>query len=155
MPHYLRLLIVVADGEHARFVRAKQDNALYPDAAFDSAAAHKRSSDLGSDHPGASFHTGSTVRNSIAPEHDLHDQEKEKFAHYVAKEINEAAIAGTFDELVIVAPAHSLNAIRAALDPAAETKIIGTLAKDLVKTPDHELQPHVSEWVRAVDRSGH
>ena len=96
MPHYLRLLIVVADGEHARFVRAKQDNALYTDAAFDSAAAHKRSSDLGSDHPGASFHTGSTVRNSIAPEHDLHDQEKEKFAHYVAKEINEAAIAGTF-----------------------------------------------------------
>ncbi len=155
MPHYLRLLVVMADGEHARFVRPKEDNALYTEVALSSSEAHKRSADLGSDHPGASFHSGSSAHHAIAPEHDLHDLAKEKFARHVAHQINGAAKAETFDELVIAAPAHTLQAIRAALDSAASGRIIGTLAKDLVKTPDHELAPHLSEWVRPVERSAH
>lgn len=153
MPHYLRILIVLADGEHARFVREREDNALYTDVVLNSSEAHKRASDLGSDHPGASFHSDSTARHAIAPEHDLHDLAKERFARHVAHQINGAAKAETFDELVIAAPAHALQAIRAALDSAASGRIIGTVVKDLVKTPDHELLPHLGDWVRPVERA--
>ena len=153
MSGQIQLLIVIADGEHVRFVRPAGDNALHSDAALDSRSAHKQSSDLGSDHPGASMHTGSSAHHALAPRHDLHDQEKEQFAHVVARQLNAAAARGEFGALVIVAPAHTLNAIRGALDTTTEERIVGTLAKDLVKTPDDALWPHVRDWVRPVHRT--
>ncbi len=152
MPKHHNLLIVLADGEHVRFVRAAADNTLHSDTAMDSAAAHKRSSDLASDHLGASFHSGSSARHSIAPKHDPHTLEKEKFAQAIAAQLNAGAADGVFDELLIVAPPHTLNGIRGHLNNAAEAKIVGTVGKDLVKTPDHELQPHIAEWVLPVRR---
>jgi protein required for attachment to host cells len=56
------------------------------------------------------------------------------------------------EELIIAAPPHTLAAIREHLDTAAGARIIGTLQKDLVKTPDDELWPHVREWLRPVHR---
>jgi protein required for attachment to host cells len=153
MSDHQRLLFVIADGEHVRFVRPAEDNALRSDGAMDSFAAHKRSSDLGSDHPGASYHTGSSAHHSLAPRHDRHTLEKEKFARFVAERLNAAGAAKAFDELVIVAPPHIVSVIRQELDTATDAKVIGTLAKDLVKTPDGELWPHVRHWVRPVHRT--
>ena len=152
MPIHRRLLIVIADGAHVRFVRPGSNNALHSDAALDSISAHKRTADLGTDHPGAAFHSDSSAHHALAPRHDLHDLEKEEFARLVARQLNEASSRGEFDDLVVVAPAHSLNAIRKELDTATDAKVVGTLAKDLVKTPDHELWPHVRAWVRPVHR---
>ncbi|MDR3529156.1 MAG: host attachment protein [Rhodopila sp.] len=146
-------MIVVADGEHVRFVRPAEDNALHSDTALDSVSAHKRSSDIGSDHPGAAMHTGSSAHHALAPRHDPKALEKEEFAHLVAHELNAAAARDAFDELVVVAPAHTLHAIREALDTRTEARVVGTLAKDLVNTPDSELWPHVRAWVRPVHRT--
>ena len=52
-----------------------------------------------------------------------------------------------FDELLLVAPARALHELREALDTATAAKLVGTLEKDLVKTPDHELSPHLRDWV--------
>jgi protein required for attachment to host cells len=153
MPVHQRLLFAIADGEHVRFIRPAEDNALHIDTAMDSFTAHKRSADLGSDHPGASYHTGSSAHHSLAPRHDMHALAKEKFAHAIADQLNAAAAAGAFDELVIVAPPHTLSAIRQELDTATDAKIIGTLQKDLLKIPDDELWPHVRHWVRPVHRA--
>jgi len=153
MPKYRKLLIVVADGEHARFVRSGPDNALHSEGAIDSISAHKRSSELASDHPGASFHTGSSASHAEAPRHDLHAMEKEKFAHLIGSQLNTAAARGEFDGLAIVAPPHILAAIRKHLDVATRPMIVGTLKKDLVKTPDDELWPHVAKWVPPVHRA--
>jgi protein required for attachment to host cells len=153
MPGRQRLLFVIADGEHVRFVRPAQDNALHSDAVVDSFTAHKRSSDLGSDHPGASYHTGSSAHHALAPRHDAHTLEKEKFARFVAERLNAAGAVNAFDELVIVAPPHIVSVIRQELDTATDAKVIGMLAKDLVKTPDSELWPHVRHWVRPVHRA--
>ena len=147
-----RLLIVLADGEHARFVRAAKDHALHSIRTLDSDAAHLRSSDLRSDHPGASMHTGSTAHHAIAPRHDPHEQEKTLFGHVVGRELNELAQGDEFDSLLIVAPAHALEAISNALDTTAQGKVVGALAKDLVKVPDDELWPHLKEWVPPVRR---
>ena len=83
----------------------------------------------------------------------MHALAKEKFAHAVAAHLNAAAAEDAFDEMVIVAPPHTLTAIRRELDTATDAKIAGTLRKDLVKTPDDALWPHVRDWVRPVHRT--
>lgn len=153
MKKYHGLLIVIADGEHVRFVHPAADNALHTVSAIDSGQGHRRSSDIGSDRPGASYHSASTAHHAYAPRHDLHRVEKERFAQFVGERVNAAAAAGGFESLVIVAPAHALNAIRAELGQAAAERIVGTLHKDLVNVPDDELQPHLAEWVPKVHRA--
>ncbi len=152
MPKDRKLLIVIADGAHVRFVRPADDNALHTEAGADSASAHQRSSDLGSDHPGGSFHSDSSAHHAMTPRHDPHTLEKEKFAKLVADQLNAAASRDEFHELVVVAPAHTLHGIQEELNTTTKALVVGTLAKDLVKTPDHELWPHVREWVRPVHR---
>jgi len=152
MPKHRNVLLVLADGEHARFVRPGTDFALHSEDTIDSVTAHKQSSDLGSDHPGASFHSDATHHSSEAPRHDLHVLEKEKFARLVAEQLNVAAARDEFVELILVAPSHTLAGIRDHLDGRAAGRIIGTLHKDLLKTPDDELWPHVREWLRPTHR---
>src|SRR5450755_2442737 len=91
MPINRNLLIVIADGEHASFFRPAPHNAIHRDESFDSINAHKRSADLGSDRPGGGFHTGASAHHALAPQHDPHTLEKEKFGRLVAQQLNEAA----------------------------------------------------------------
>lgn len=153
MPITRNGLVVVADGEHARFIRPASDSALHTQTTIDSTTAHQRSAEIGTDHPGAHFHSQSSTHHSAPPRHDLHETEKKKFAHRIADAINSAASSGEFDDLVLAAPSHVLTEIREALDQAAATKLIGELARDLIKVPDHELQPHLHEWVRPPRRA--
>jgi protein required for attachment to host cells len=144
--------IVVADGGHARFVWPAEDNALETREALDSVSARKKDSDLVSDRPGRAFESASAARHAYTPRTDPHEQEKLKFAHLVGEKLSALEAAGAFNELVLVAPPEILEAIRGSLDRATEAKVIGTLAKDLVRVPDHDLQPHLKEWVRPVHR---
>jgi protein required for attachment to host cells len=152
MPKNRKLLFVIADGEHVRFVQPAENNALHSDASMDSVSAHKQSAQLGSDQPGASFHSGSSVHHALAPRHDPHRLEKAKFAEAIAAQLDTAAADGAFEELVIVAPPHTASTIRQHLDAATDALVVGTLHKDLVKTPDDELWPHLRTWIRPVHR---
>lgn len=147
------LCFLIADGEHARFVEAAADNVLRASRSFDSASAHLASHDIGSDRPGRSFESATPGRHSLAPRHDLHELDKTRFAQFVAGEADIAAGEGAFDRLVLVAPAHCLREIEDALDARTAALVVGRLAKDLVKTPDHELSPHLREWVGAPQRA--
>src|SRR5438093_11078422 len=138
--------IVVADGEHARFVTPAPKRAFHTQRVFESPSAHKKSSDLGTDRPTRSTESATGTSHAITPKHDLHEMEKEKFAHQVAHEINQASAQGTFERLVLVAPAHTLNKIREGLDATTAAKLVGTLRKGLTKVPEHELAPHLGEW---------
>ena len=68
--------------------------------------------------------------------------------------INALSAEGAFDDLVVVAPPHAMNEILDALDTVTAGKIVGRLAKDLTKVPEHDLSPHLTEWVRPVHRAG-
>jgi protein required for attachment to host cells len=142
-----KTLIVVADGEHARFLRPGPGDALYADVTFDSASAHQQSSDLRSDRPGASFHTGSSAHHGIAPQHDPHQLEKTRFGQLVGQRLNADAAQGGFERLVLVAPPRTLTAIRDALNPKTSNMVAGEVAKDLVKAPDRAVWEHIREWV--------
>jgi protein required for attachment to host cells len=128
MPIHVKLLFVVADGEHARFVRpADEDNTLKSASRADLDEAHASAS---------------------APSHS---EAGEKFAAWVADQLNRAV--NSYDELVLVAPAHTLNTIRKELNTVAAKKLIDTLGKDLTKIPSGELWPHLRQWVRPVHRA--
>lgn len=153
MARSMALWIAVMDGEHARFVQPDRSHELRTVLALDSTMAHQRSHDIGSDRPGRSFESASSARHAVGGRHDPHVMEKEKFARLVAERLNAASAAEEFDELVIVAPAHTLHEVREELDVGAAAKLVGTLEKDLVKMPDHALSPHVRKWVRPVHRA--
>jgi protein required for attachment to host cells len=146
------LLIIVADGARARMVRCSHDNALHTQSELESGNARKRSAELGSDHPGAAMHTGSTAHHALAPRHDPQDLEKERFAAIVADHANEAIRRGEARSLVLVAPSRTLQDIRNGLDAQAAEVLIGTLPKDLVKVPDDALSEHLSAWIPPVMR---
>ena len=152
MARPLTLQIIIADGEHARFVQADADNTLRTVSSLDSASAHQRSRDIGTDRPGRAFESGATARHAVGPRHDLHAMEQERFVRLVGEQINAASGRDEFDELLLVAPPRTLHELREALDTVTRTKLVGTLEKDLVKTPDHELWPHVREWVSPARR---
>ena len=148
MAQHLNKCFVIADGGRARFVTPTEHNGLRTREALESVSLHKRSSDLGSDRPGRSFESSSPTRHAYSPKHDPHDLEKDKFARLVGEKIVAESAQGLFDELILVAPPHVLAELRDALDPPTQAKLVGVLAKDLVNTPDHELRPHLKEWMR-------
>ena len=152
MARPLTLRIIIADGEHARFVQPDADNTLRTVSSLDSASAHQRSRDIGTDRPGRAFESGTTARHAVGPRHDLHAMEQERFVRLVGEQINAASGRDEFDELLLVAPPRVLHELREALDAVTRTKLVGTLEKDLVKTPDHELWPLVREWVSLARR---
>ena len=147
------LLIVIADGEHARFVRPAPDNALHSENALDSIFAHKRASALASDRPGASFHSGASAHHAVTPRHEPHQLAKEAFAMALADHLNESLSGNAFESLVLVAPSHVMQVIRAHLDERARQRIIGALEKDLTKIPNDALQPHLAAWVPPIHRA--
>jgi hypothetical protein len=46
--------------------------------------------------------------------------------------------------LSIVAPSRALASLQESLGPAARSRLLGTLAKDLVKVPDEEIPDHLT-----------
>jgi len=153
MPRHRKVCFVIADGGHARFVQPAADNGLHTIAAVDSVTVHKRDRDLVSDRSGRSFESASAARHAYTPRHDPHEQEKTRFTHLVANRINEEREADLFNELVVVAPPSVLTELTDALDAPTKAVLLGTLAKDLVKVPDHELWPHLKQWARPVQRA--
>jgi protein required for attachment to host cells len=148
-----KMLIAIADGEHARFLRPSEDGALLEEAVFQSPSAHLRSAELRTDHPGASFHSDSSAHHALAPQIDPKRVEKESFAEAVAGRLNAEAAKGAFDDLVLVAPQRSLNAIRRHLTPETAACVVGKLAKDLIKIPDAKLWVHLGRWLPPTRQS--
>jgi protein required for attachment to host cells len=152
MVKHLKLWVVVADGEHARVLAPREDGALLTQERVDSKSAHLRSSDLGSDQPGRVHESATVALHANQPRTDPHDAAKERFAKDLGAWLLQSSRQGAFDELVLVAPSHILADLRESLDKPASEKLRGVLAKDLTKVPDHELQPHLAEWVLPARR---
>jgi protein required for attachment to host cells len=153
MTETTRLCILIADGEHARLLRPAEDNVPHVANSFDSATAHRMAHELVSDRPGRAFESARPGSHGVAPRHDPHRMEQAKFAHFIAEQLCRAAANEAFDRLVLVAPAHVLNDIEVALDERTTAKVVGRLAKDLAKVPNHALSPHLHEWVAAPHRA--
>lgn len=153
MSHQHTLCVVVADGGRARLIRQSEDHRLHTFEIAESAVIHAKSSDMMSEGPGRSFESANPTRHAIEPRTNPHEEAKHGFAELVgAKLCNDSALK-QFDRVLLVAPAPILADIQNALDDAVASKVVGTVAKDLTKVPDHELQPHLADWVRPPSRA--
>ena len=81
------------------------------------------------------------------------DWKRPNSPHFVADEVGNQMGEGVFDRLVLIAPTHCLQDIEDALDTRTASMLVGRLAKDLVKTPDYELSPHLRSWLSAPERA--
>ena len=136
----LRTRFVIADGARARWVRRSEDADDFTTTREITAAERPAGA------PGGVVFESGGQRFNIEPRQSAAEASRLRFAHQVAEAIN--AEAEDFDRLAVVAPARVLNAIRDGLSAAAGAKLARTLAKDLTKTPDHEL----GAWLRPLER---
>lgn len=142
MTKALRTQFVIADGARARWVtRSNRANDFVTgqDLKADE-RLHGEASGVVAD--------GATRQHFTVPESDHAAKEHHaRFAREVAQDINAAAQNGAFDRLVVVAPDRTLTEITQHLSRQATAKLAGTLAKDLTKTPDHQL----TTWLRPLE----
>lgn len=137
----LRTDFLLADNAQARWVRRS-------DAVDDFITVQQmRAQPATRPHPqGVVFESGGG-RFNIEEKRGAVEKHRYRFAETLAETINARAANGELDRLCLAAPPRVLVAIRRQLTPQAQTKLAHVLAKDLTKTPDHELR----DWLRDLE----
>lgn len=143
-----KALFVLADGGRARFVeRSPETRAFVTIQEIDGAdrlAALK--AELKHNPAMRSFQSGTPASHSTGDD-DPYRQAKTEFAREVALAASSTAKARQSGGLVLVGPARILGPLRAAAERSAV--VLESLAKDLTKTPDHEL----NRWLEPLERA--
>lgn len=141
-------LVLVADGAKMLFFRNEGD-AEYPTLKVVDAEqqADDKDRDIKTDtagqKPGAGGPGGST-----AQETDFHDQAEERFAVEAADKLKRGALAGDYEELVIVATPKTLGVLRKHYHSEVEKRLILELPKDLTGQPVDKIE----QILAAVDK---
>jgi protein required for attachment to host cells len=141
-----RTWVLVADGQRGRIYASEAPGAGLVAVGEELSHELPPSREMGTDKPGRSFDSLGGQRHALAPRADWHDQAKEQFARDLAKRLDEAALRGEYDRLVLVAPPAALGELRAAIGTAASERVVAELGKDLTHLAIHELP----ERIRAV-----
>ncbi len=152
MPKIKNLLFVIADDAHARFVRPAAGNTFHNDAGIDWSCPSSRAAATASDDH--ANEPGQPADHAPATHHDFLALEKTRFCRAIATRLNAEAAADNFEELVVVAPPHTLLAIRQRLNAVTDTKLVGTMPKDLARLADAELWPHLRPWIHPNQHIG-
>ncbi|WP_425427957.1 host attachment protein [Aliiruegeria haliotis] len=146
--------VLVADSEKALFLRNVGD-------AFDFhfEVVRKETQDnpatreQGAHKPGR-FNDGPSVQRSAVADTDWHELEKERFATDVADLLYRRAIAGDFEEIVIVAAPSLLGNLRTELHSEVRDKVVAEVDKNLTNEPIDKLEARLADLLgTARDRS--
>ncbi len=139
--------ILVGDGKRARILSNDgPGKGLRPrDGEFSTELHPNR--EIVSDKPGRVQESATSARHAVTPRIDWHRFEKTKFARSMAKLLDEAAVKGSFDRLVLVAPPRTLGDLRAALGPHARERITAEIDKDLTHESLDRLAAHLGSML--------
>ena len=135
VPH--NSVVMVADGAKMLFFRNEGDG-TYPNLQVVDAEqqADGRDREIKSDQAGRASSGGN--HGGAMGETDFHQQAEDRFAANAAALLNRGAIAGDYEQLIIVAPAKTLGEMRKHYHGGLEKRLAGELAKDLTGHPvDH------------------
>jgi protein required for attachment to host cells len=141
MTAHLKIQFVVADGARARWV-TRSETADDFKTTKEMHASHREGG-----HPQGVVFGSDGQRFSVEEGDAAVKKHHEAFAREVADALNAEAGKDGFERLALVAPSHTLNAIAEHLNTATKARLVKTLAKDLSKTPDHEL----GAWLRHLE----
>ena len=145
----VRTWILIADAGRARVLEnLGPGKGAHEVAAMASHADLPRTHDLVTDRQSRVHESGNATRHAIEPKTDPHEQLKQRHLEAIAAHVDASLAAEAFDRLVVVAPPHALGILRAAFTDRVRKVVTGELAKDLTKTPDHELGSHLADLVR-------
>jgi protein required for attachment to host cells len=142
MPHYRKLIYLLADGAHARFVERSRETGAFVTVQRLSGTGRLAQvrAEQRDEAPGRSFESATQGSHAVGRE-DAYRRAKEAFAAHVAAEFNGFLAAEKIEGVVLVAPRRLLAILRGKL--SAHTLVVAELPKDLIKTPDHRL----AEWL--------
>jgi protein required for attachment to host cells len=90
--------------------------------------ADPKTSDLGTDQPGRSWHR----------------QEEERFLQKLVSQLDHSVKVGEVKSLVIVAPPRALGVLRQAYSHNLRAAVQAEIDKDLVRLPVHEIEKHLA-----------
>ncbi|CAN7693010.1 baeRF12 domain-containing protein [Mesorhizobium caraganae] len=125
------ILVMVADGEKALFLKNEGDN-LYPNLQLfqEMKQDNPATREQGSDSPGR-YNDGPSVHRSAVEDTDWHRQGKERFAEEIADRLYKLAHHGIFDDIVLIAPPLMLGTMRKKLHKEVTDKVQAEIPKTL------------------------
>lgn len=147
----LRTWILIADGARARILENHGPNhSLVPVGGMEFSADHSATHELVSDRQGRSFSSAGHGRSAIESRSDPHRELKAHFAHHLADVLSHEFENGHFHRLILVAAPVTLGDLRAAISDHVRATVIGEIAHDLTKTPNHEIPGHLKDLLLAA-----
>ena len=151
MRHHPKLVYLLVDGASARVVqRSAATGALVTvrriqgEDQFDRVRVQQRGA-----RPGRSFESASVGRHAVGRE-DAYRRAKKKFAAEVGRTAADDLVGQGIEGVVLAAPPRLLEPLRASLPKGAT--VVAEIGKDLVKTPDHDLEAWLGPMALAAGR---
>eukprot|EP01037_Dinobryon_pediforme_P015310 gene15311-15454_t len=140
----LRTWVLVADGARARILENNgPDHSLRGVEGLVFDANHDATHDIVSDRQGRSFSSHGDGCSAIEPRTDPHRELKAKFARHLASVLSQELANGAYSRLIIVAAPVTLGDLRSEISDQVKATLVGEIAHDLTKTPDHEVAKHL------------
>jgi protein required for attachment to host cells len=139
--------VLVADGAKMLFFRNQGDDEhldLTVVAAEQQADDYDR--DIKSDAAGQKPGSPGAGGGSSANEADFHQQAEDRFAAEAAARINRAALAGEFEQLIIVAPPRTLGELRRHYHKETQARISAEIPKDLTGHPVDRIEQALQSY---------
>ena len=139
-----RMWIVVADSAYARILECEQ---LWSDPieleVMMNPAARQKLHDMVASKPGRGFISSGEGRHQYSKEIDPRHHEADRFAQSVVAYLDQAQLAKTFSELVLIAAPEFLGMIRRHLTSRLSECVKMELNKDLVRMDIKDIMAHL------------
>jgi protein required for attachment to host cells len=97
------------------------------------------------DRPPRVQESANPARHAVEQKITARDKAEMNFMKALAKSLNEDEVLGSYDNLVLVAPAKLEHVLRQSLAPSLSAKLVKYIHKDLTKVPDNDLSEHLPE----------
>jgi protein required for attachment to host cells len=132
-------LVLVADGSKFLMLRNVGDFSK-PVLRFEGSGERDNppTHDQGADQPGRAFASSGSLRSALE-QTDFHQVGKDRVAAEAAQLVGNLAQSGDFEELIVVAPPHTLGELRKHYDNAVISRIVAEIGKDLTKHSVNEI----------------
>ena len=141
----VRTYILIADGARSHLLLS--EGRAKPLSEVSGSEHHidiKSDHELSAERPGRVHESANVSRHAIERE-DLHQREKERFAQFLAADLELQLAKGEHERLVIAAAPETLGVIRSALSEKVKALIFAEVPKDLTKLPNPQIRLHLGD----------
>jgi protein required for attachment to host cells len=131
--------VLVTDGRKRLFFRNEGD-AMAPNLTVLSATedSNPKTSEQVTDSPGRASNPVSG--GTAFPSADAHAVEEARFTSETAAELRRGALAGEYDQLIVMAPPKTLGHLRKNYHPEVEKRMLREIGKDVTGHPVGEIE---------------